>query len=119
MVFEFGIAVAPLPDKLCKEVLADARSGDSAGADDPAEGVVVGIPEGVGDDRAGEVGNGRGEGEEAVAVNIMARGDLGEQGIADLAFDGAAVAGDVLHVLLEDGLHGEADIAVDGSDGNI
>ena len=115
----FGVLVTALEDELAEEVETDARRKDSAGGDDAGERVeAIGIPEAVRDDWAGEVGDGWSEGEEAVAVGVVACGDLGEQGVFDLVLDVAAVAGDVAEVFMEEFLHAVADVAVDGRDGD-
>ena len=77
----------------------------------------TGVPGVVGDNGAGEVGDDGGEGEEAVAVLAVAGGDLGEEGVLQLVLGGAAVAGEVAEVLMEEELHAEADVAVHGGDG--
>src|ERR1700722_15454791 len=84
-IFELGIVVAALEDELGEEGRADAGGGYGGGGDDASERVVVGVPEGIGDDGPGEVRDGRGQSEEAMTIHVVARGDLREQRVADLA----------------------------------
>jgi len=104
--------------ELLKDVEADARREDGSGRNDAGEWVdATGIPDAVRDDGAGEVGDDRGEGEEAVSVTVVARGELGQQRVADLALYRTAAAGVVAEVLVEEKLHAETDVTVDDGDG--
>src|SRR5580704_6902451 len=70
-------------------------------------------PDGMRDDRPGEIGDCGCQGEEAMTVRIVPRCYLREQSILNLFLGAAAVAGNISHVLVEDRLQCIPHIAVD------
>src|SRR5271170_2860247 len=98
---------------------ADASGEDEARRDDSIHWIWrVGIPDAVSDDWAGEVGDRWRQREEPVAVCVVPRCYLREQGVLDLSLLAATVAGDVTHVFVEEHLHAVAHVAIDGGDGH-
>ena len=93
--------MAPLPDELLEEVLPDPRCEDQPRTDDTRHGVDAGVPDAVGDDRAGEIRYCWRQSEEAVPVGIVARSNLGQQDILYLVALAATVAWDIAKVFVE------------------